>query len=160
MKLRLWLALTACIVGASAIPATAAADPPEQEEFSPVGDRFLCGETLLTVESGTIVIREHEHELKSGLFRVILVSLTKGVTATDEEGVVYRVVGPVHANFTTPPEGEPGEEIGFLHEKLSFIGPGGLFGTLDLRLRAKRNGDEVELDKGTCRLVGDEEEEP
>jgi hypothetical protein len=152
MKLRLGVALTACIVGVSLIPATAVADRPTKEEFSPVGDQFLCGETLLTVESGTIVTRTHEHELRSGRVRVIFVSLTKGVTATDGEGVVYRVVGPVHGNFTFDPEVED-SEVGFIHEKLNFIGPGGLFGTEDLRLRAKRNGEVIERDKGTCRLV-------
>jgi hypothetical protein len=152
MKLRLWLALTTCIVGASLIPATAAADRPTEDEFSPVGDVFRCGETLLTIQSGTIVTREHEHELRSGRVRIIFVSLTKDVTATDEEGVVYRVVGPVHGNFTVDPEVQD-SEVGFIHEKLNFIGPGGLFGTEDLRLRAKRNGEVIERDKGTCRLV-------
>lgn len=152
MKLRSSLALVACVIGVSLIPGTAAADPPTTEESSPVGDRFLCGATLLTVESGTIVTRTHEHELRSGRVRVIFVSLTEGVTATDEEGVVYRVVGPVHANFTFDSEVE-GSEVGFIHEKLNFIGPGGLFATEDLRLRAKRNGEVIERDKGTCRLV-------
>ena len=152
MKLRLWLALTACIVGVSLIPTTAAADRPEKDEFSPAGDVFRCGETLLTIQSGTIVTREHEHELRSGRVRSIQISLTKGVTATDEEGVVYRVVGVVHQNFTFDPEVED-SEIGFIHEKLNFIGPGGLFGAEDLRLRAKRNGEVIERDKGTCRLV-------
>jgi hypothetical protein len=153
MKLRLWLALTTCIVGASVIPATAAADRPTKEEFSPVGDVFRCGETLLTIETGTIVTRERVHERKSGRFRVIFVSLTKGVTATDDEGTVYRSVGVVHGNFTTTDPEEGTDAIGFIHEKLNFIGPGGLFGTEDLRLRAKRNGEVIERDKGTCRLV-------
>ena len=158
MKLRLWLALTSCIVGVSLIPATAAADRPTTDEFSPAGDVFRCGETLLTIESGTVVVRTHEHELRSGRVRSIQISLTKGVTATDEEGVVYRVVGVVHQNFTFDPEVED-SEIGFIHEKLNFIGPGGLFGTEDLRLRQKRNGDVIERDKGDCRLVDDDEEE-
>jgi hypothetical protein len=81
------------------------------------------------------------------------------VTATDEEGTVYRVVGVVHANFTTPdPEEETGEEIGFGHQKLTFIGPGGLLGTLDFRESRKPNGDEVVRDKGNCQFVEDDEE--
>jgi hypothetical protein len=153
MKVRLSLALIASVVGASLIPGTAAADRPLRGEFSPVGDQFLCDETLLTVTGGTIVAREHVHELKSGLFRVILVNLPRGVTASDEEGVVYRVVGPIHGNFTTPdPEGDGGE-IGFFHQKLNFIGPGGLFGTLDVLERVKPNGDEIVRDRGTCHFV-------
>ncbi len=155
MKLRLWLALTTCIVGASLIPAAAAADRPTEDEFSPVGDVFLCDETLLTIQSGTIVTREHEHELRSGRVRAIFVSLSKGVTATDEEGVVYHGTGVVHGNFTFDPEVE-GSEVGFVHEKLNFIGPGGLFGTEDLRISRKKEdplGDFTERDEGTCRLV-------
>ncbi len=159
MKVRLSLALIACLVGVSLIPGPAAGDRPEREEFSPVGDQFLCGETLLTVTDGTIVARTHVHELKSGLFRVIQISLPKRVTAEDEEGVVYRVVGPVHGNFKTPdPEEETGEEVGFFHQKLNFIGPGGLLGTLDIREQRKRNGDVVFRDKGTCQFVEADEE--
>ena len=75
------------------------------------------------------------------------------MTATDEEGVVYRVVGPVHGDLTFDPEVED-NEVGFIHEKLNFIGPDGLFATEDLRLRVKRNGEFIERDEGTCRLVG------
>jgi len=144
-------AIVAALVLATAAPALA--DRPTADEFSPVGDRFLCDETLLTIQSGTIVTREHEHELSSGRVRSIFVSLTQDVTATDEEGVVYRVVGPVHGNLTFDPEVE-GSEVGFIHEKLNFIGPSGLFATEDLRLRVKPNGEFIERDEGTCRLVG------
>jgi hypothetical protein len=151
---RLAAVVTACVVGAGLIPGAATADRPEREELSPVGDQFLCGETLLTVTDGTIVARTQVHELKSGLFRVIQISLPKRVTAEDEEGVVYRVVGPVHGNFETPdPEEETGEEVGFFHQKLNFIGPGGLLGTLDIREQRKPNGDEVIRDRSTCEFV-------
>ena len=62
----------------------------------------------------------------------------------------------VHGNFTFDPEVE-GSEVGFVHEKLNFIGPGGLFGTEDLRISRKEEdplGDFTERDEGTCRLVG------
>jgi hypothetical protein len=161
MKVRLSLALIASVVVASLIPTTVAADPPTKDEFSPVGDKFDCDGTVLEVISGTIVTREHEHELKSGRVRVIFISLTKGVTATDEDGVVYRVVGPVHGNFKFDPEVE-GSEVGFIHEKLNFIGPGGLFGTEDLRISRKKKdplGDFTERDKGDCRLVDEDDED-
>jgi hypothetical protein len=162
MKLRPWLAVVACVIGVSLIPATAVADPPTKDEESPVGDTIDCDGTVLEVISGTIVTRTHVHELKSGRFRVIFVSLPKGVTAEDEEGVVYRVVGPTHANFTTsdPESEEPtGDEIGFFHQKLNFIGPGGLFGTLDFRLSRKKKdefGDFTMRDKGNCEFVDEE----
>jgi hypothetical protein len=154
MKVRLSLALVACVVGAGVIPASAAADRPLREEFSPVGDEWLCGETMLTISGGTVVFRTHVHELPSGLFRVIDVGVNREVTATDEEGTLYRVVGVVHSNFTTPdPEEETGEEVGFFHVKLTFIGPGGLLGAVDFLERTKANGDEVVRDKSTCELV-------
>jgi hypothetical protein len=157
MKARLSFVFVACVVGAGLISSTAAADRPMKGEFSPVGDQFDCGGTLLTVTGGTLVDRTHVHELKSGRFRVIFVTLPKGVTAEDEEGVEYRVVGPTNANFTTSdPDADTGDEIGFFHQKLNFIGPDGLFGTLDFRFQIKPNGDVIELDKGTCQFVDDE----
>jgi hypothetical protein len=156
MTLRLWLALTACIVGASLIPATAAADRPTREEFSPVGDQFVCGETIVTVSSGVVVERMHVHELRSGLFRVIFVDIPHGVRATDEEDTVYRLVGSSSGNFTTPdPESDEEVEVGFFRFKLNIIGPGGLFGTVDLRFQFKRNGEMVERDTGTCEFAED-----
>jgi hypothetical protein len=59
MKVRLSLALVVAVVSACLIPGPAAAAPPTEEEFSPVGDRFLCGETVVTVQSGTVLEREH-----------------------------------------------------------------------------------------------------
>jgi len=154
MKILLSLALLACVVAAGVIPPAAAADRPERSEFSPVGDEWVCGETFLTITGGTVVFRTHVHELPSGLFRVIDVGVNRGVTATDAEGIPYRVVGVVHSNFVTPdPEEETGEEVGFFHAKLSFIGPGGLLGALDFRQRSKRNGDEVVRDKSTCEIL-------
>jgi hypothetical protein len=154
MKVRLSLALVACVVGVSLVPGPAAADRPEVEELSPVGDQFLCGETLLTVTSGTVIVSTHVHELESGLFRVISISLARDIRATDEEGAIYHVVGPVHLNILTPnPEEETDEDIGFFHQQLRFIGPGGLLGTLDSRAQFKRNGDVVVRDNSTCEFV-------
>jgi hypothetical protein len=155
MKVRLSLALLACVVGASLIPGPATANPPETEEFSPVGDQIVCDETVLTITSGTVVGRGHVHELPSGRFRVIFVETPQDVTATDGEDV-YRVVGSpgALANFTTSnPEADTGDEIGFFRFKLSIIGPGGMFGTVDFIVHLKRNGDLIERDKSTCELV-------
>jgi hypothetical protein len=149
--------VTALIVAIGVMPATAAADRPTKEEPSPVGDQFLCGETLLTVASGTLVSRTHVHELKSGLFRVINVTLPKGVTATDEDGVVYRVVGPTVANFTTPDPEAEGGEVGFFRFKINFIGPGGVFGGVDFRVRMNRNGEEIVRDRGSCQFLEEDE---
>ena len=140
MRIRLSLALLACVVGAGVIPAAAAADRPERSEFSPVGDEWLCGETFLTITGGTVVFRTH--------------GVNRGVTATDEEGNLYRVTGVVHLNFVTrDPEDETAAVMGFNHVKLNFIGPGGLLGALDFRQRIKPNGDEVFRDKSTCEIL-------
>jgi hypothetical protein len=157
MKVRLSVALVACVVGASLIPGIAAADRPTKEVLNPVGDQIDCDGTVLTVSSGEIVGRTHVHELPSGRIRDIGVFLNRDVTATDEEGTVYRVVGGTRLNFTSDPEEETGE-IGFFHDKFNIIGPGGLFGKVNFRVQIKRNGDEVIRDKGNCDFVGDEEE--
>jgi hypothetical protein len=64
MKLRLWLASAACVVGATVFAGSAAADPPTVDEFSPVGDQIACGETILTIRTGTVLTRTHVHPLQ------------------------------------------------------------------------------------------------
>jgi hypothetical protein len=157
MKLRPSVALVACLVGASLIPGTAAADRPTLEEFSPVGDQFVCDGTLVTVTGGTVVSRRHVHELRSGLFRVIFIERPR-LRATDEEGTVYRLVGSSRGSFTTP-DPEAGDiEIGSFDFKLNIIGPGGLLGKVRIRIQVKRNGKEiVREEKSTCEFVADQD---
>jgi hypothetical protein len=154
MTVRLSLALIVAVVGAGLIPATVAADRPTEEEFSPVGDQFLCDETLVTVQSGTILEREHVHELGSGLSHVIVIETPNDVTLTDEEGNAYRLVGTARGNFitATDPDDEFALEEGFFHFKVNLIGEGGLFGTVDFLLR-RENGEEVIRDRGSCRFA-------
>jgi hypothetical protein len=82
------------------------------------------------------------------------------VTAEDEEGTVYRVVGTVKGNFRTfhPEAEDPEDVIGFFKVNLNIIGPGGLLGKVKFSERAKRNGDEVFRAKGNCDFVDDDEE--
>jgi len=158
MKFRLLLALCAAVLTASVFVGSAAADPPTTDEFSVVGDQFACGDTILTIRTGTVTERTHVHRLKNGLFRVIMTSVPRGVTATVEgvpleEATVYRIVGVGHANFTTSnPDVEGNEVSGFFRIKLNIVGPGGLFGNVDFRVRGK-NGEEIERDRGTCQFV-------
>jgi hypothetical protein len=153
MKLRLWLAFAACVVGATVFAGSAAADPPTVDEFSPVGDQIACGETILTIRMGTVVTRTHVHALRNGRFRVIVTAGPQGVTATDEEGTVYRLRGVEHGSFTTPNPDAEGGEIGSFRFRLNILGPGGLFGTVYFRIQVKRNGTEVFRDRGTCQFV-------
>jgi hypothetical protein len=158
MKMRLWLAIAASIVGAIMFAGSAAADPPMVDEFSPVGDQIVCGETTLTVRTGTVVTRTHVHPLRNGRFRVIFTEVPRGVTATEEgvpleEATVYRIRGVGHGSFTTPNPDAEGGEVGFFRIRLNILGPGGLFGTLAFRFQVKRNGDEVFRDRGTCQFV-------
>jgi hypothetical protein len=142
------------IVGAGLIPATAAADRPTTEEFSPVGDRFVCNDTLLTVADGTVLEREHVYELDSGLSHVIVIETPIDVILTDEEGTEYRLVGTARGNFVTAadPEDEFLLEEGFFHFKVNLIGEDGLFGTVDFLLR-RTNGEEVVRDRGSCHFA-------
>jgi hypothetical protein len=158
MKARLSFALLACVVGASLIPGTAAADRPEKETFSPVGDQIACDGTVLTVSSGLVVGRIHVHELPSGRFRNIGNFVNRHVRAMDEEGTVYRLVGGIRHNFTTPDPEEVTDPIGFFKININVVGPGGLFGKVKFTERVKPNGDEIIRDRGTCQFVDDDEE--
>jgi hypothetical protein len=160
MKLRPWLALFACVVGASLIPGTAAADRPTKETFDPadLDASIACDGTVLEfVEDSVVVSRRHLHELPSGdRFRHIFADAPRDVRVTDGE-TLYRVVGPgVRGNFTSSdpdPDVETGDEVGVFRIRANIIGPDGLFGKVNLRLQFKRNGDVVERDKGNCEFV-------
>ena len=143
------------LVGACLVPATVAADRPTEEEFSPVGDQFLCDDTLVTVESGTVLEREHVRELGSGLSHVVVIETPNDVTLTDAEGTVYRLVGTARGNFITAadPEDEFLLQQGFFHFKVNLIGERGLFGTADFLLQRKLNGEEVIRDRGSCHFA-------
>ncbi len=157
MKRRDWIASLAAlaVVGAGLLPAAVAAVPPTQEVFSPVGDRFSCDGTLVTVSSGTILEREHVYELGSGLSHVIVIETPDDVTLTAEDGTSYRLVGTARGNFltTADPEVEFLLEQGFFHFKVNLIGDSGLFGTIDFLLRRKRNGEDVVRDRGSCHFA-------
>ena len=113
--------------------------------LSPVGDQIACDGTVLTVSSGLVVGRIHEHELPSGRVRDIGNFVNRDVRAMDGEGTVYRLVGGIRHNFTTP---DP--PIGFFKININVVGPGGLFGKVKSTERRKPNGDEVFRDKGTA----------
>jgi hypothetical protein len=165
MKLRLSLAVVACLVAASLIPVTAVADQPEKTLEPVPDDQIVCDETVvLTVqEGGMIASRSHVHELPSGdRFRHIFAGSPRHVEVTDDEGTVYRVVGPgVRGNFTSSspdPDVDTGDEVGVFRIRLNIIGPDGLFGKVNFRFQIKRNGDVVIRDKGNCEFADDDEE--
>lgn len=155
MKVRLSLAIVAAVVGAGLISGPAVAGPPTEEEFSPVGDRFLCGDTVVTVRSGTVLEREHVHELGSGLSHVIVIETPNDVILTDEEGNAYRLVGTARGNFVTAtdPENELALESGFFAFNANLVGEGGLFGSIDFLLRREESGDELIRDRGSCHFA-------
>jgi hypothetical protein len=115
----------------------------------------LCGETLVTVQSGTVLEREHVHELGSGLSHVIVIETPNDVILTDEEGNAYRLVGTARGNFVTAadPEDELALESGFFAFKANLIGESGLFGTIDFLLRRDQNGNELIRDRGSCHFA-------
>jgi hypothetical protein len=164
MKLRLSLAVVACVVGPSLIPGIASADRPTTETFDPadLGETIDCDGTVLEFVEGSVVVsRSHVHELPSGdRFRHIFADAPRDVEVTDDEGTVYRVVGPgVRGNFTSSspdPDVDTGDEVGVFRIRLNIIGPDGLFGKVNFRFQIKRNGDEVNRDKGNCEFVDDD----
>ena len=144
----------AALAIAGLIPATAAADRPTTEEFSPVGDQFVCGDTLLTVTSGTVLERQHVQELDSGLSHVVLIETPSDVILTGEEGTEYRLVGTARGNFITAadPEDEFLLQQGFFHFKVNLMGEEGLFGTVDFLLR-RTDSEETIQDRGSCHFA-------
>ena len=159
MKLRLSLAVAACVVGASFIPGTAGADRPTKETFDPadLDESIACdGTELEFVEGSVVVSRRHLHELPGDRFRHIFADAPRDVRVTDGE-TVYRVVGPgIRGNFTSSdpdPDVDTGDEVGVFRIRLNIIGPDGLFGKVKFRFQIKQNGDVVERDKGNCEFV-------
>ena len=155
MTVRLSLALILAVAGASLIPATAAADRPTEEESSPVGDQFVCDGTLVTVQTGTVLEREHVREHRSGLSHVVVIETPSDVTLTDAAGTSYRLVGTARGNFLTAadPENEFALEQGFFHFKVNLIGEGGRFGTIDFLLRRTKDGEQIVRDRGNCHFA-------
>ena len=144
------LALLAMTITLTAGPALA--DPPDVESFDVVGQQFLCDGELLTVVSGQLVGRAHEHDLRSGLKRAIFTERAEGVVLEDESGTTYRAVGVRTGNFTFDPE-VPGSEVGFENANFVFIGDNGKVGDFRTRVRATRDGEFSFVETGSCVFV-------
>ncbi len=52
MKSRFLMMFGVSFLAASVLAASAAADPPTRDEFSPVGAQVACGDTIITVTGG------------------------------------------------------------------------------------------------------------
>jgi hypothetical protein len=145
------------IGGAALLAGRAAADRPSTEVENIVGDQALCGDVLLTVTSGTIVTRVHEHQKRNGLVQEVFNGPISGVTLIDEEGNTYRAVGASGGQFTFDPS--VAEENGFGHFKLNvnFVGQQGLLGQVRERFQITRSGRVVERNTGSCQLLEAEE---
>lgn len=150
---RLFALFAAGALLATVLAGSAAADPPTREVEDLAGEQIRCGDTLLTVTSGQFVGREHVHELRSGLFRVIFTGTARHVRMVDEDGTTYRAVGSAHATYTTPNPEQEGGEVGFFRVKITIVGKGGKLGTVDLTERTKRNGENVSVNRGNCEFV-------
>jgi hypothetical protein len=116
----------------------AAADRPSTVVVSIVGQQIVCEDVVLTVTSGTLARRVHEHPEPDG--------------SVDEEGNTYRAVGATSAQFTYPADG--GESfISHLTINHTIVGEQGLLGFSRERLQITRNGGVLERTTGSCLLL-------
>jgi hypothetical protein len=125
--------------------------PQRRRSSRPLAIGSCAGETVVTVQSGTVLEREHVRELGSGLSQVVVIETPiEDVILTDEEGNGYRLVGTARGNFVTAadPEDEFALESGFFAFKANLIGQGGLFGSIDFMLRGQ-NGNELIRDRSS-----------
>jgi hypothetical protein len=93
-----------------------------------VGDEVVCGEAVLTVTSGTITERLHEHPKPGGLIQEVFSVRFSDITLVDPEGNTYRGVGASGGQLTFDPS--IAEENGFGHFfiNINILGEGGQFG--------------------------------
>ncbi|MDQ3871108.1 MAG: hypothetical protein M3301_05775, partial [Chloroflexota bacterium] len=70
MRMRL-LVIAGSVAVAGLFAATAAGNPPEKFTEEVAGGQVLCGSTTLTATEGVAVGRQHVHQLRAGLYRVI-----------------------------------------------------------------------------------------
>ena len=151
--MRKLLTFVAVVTGAVALLAgPAAADRPSTGVESIVGDQVVCGDLVLTVVTGTLISKTHEHQKRNGLIQEVFSGRFSDITLVDEEGNTYRGVGSSGGQFTFDPA--VAEENGFGHFFLNvnIVGEGGLLGKARERFQITRNGRVVERTTGSCQL--------
>lgn len=145
--------LTSAILLPSAATA-AAMTGGEKIDFPAAGATIVCGATVLTANGGHLVGQFHETEDGRGLFHFEGTNVARDVTATDDSGATYRIVGTSGFSGTSTDAG--GLDTIRWHNtvELVVLGPdGGRFGTVDVVERTTHAGD-VAVDLGTCVGVG------
>jgi hypothetical protein len=149
------VALTALGGILSAAPAHAAATTGRQPiDFPAAGATITCGSTVLTATAGEIVGQFHETQDGAGLFSFEGTNVARGVTATDDAGAIYRIVGTSGFSGTSTDPG--GLDTVRWHGTVDLVvlGPdGGRFGRVGLVERSNAAGD-VLVDLGTCTGAG------
>ena len=141
------------VAGTTALLAgPAAADRWSTVVVNVVGEQIVCGDVVLTVTSGTLARRVHEHPKPDGSVQEVLGHTLSGVTLVDEEGNTYRAVGATSAQFTSNPA-NGGESFGHLTINHTIVGEQGLLGQSRERLQITRNGRVLERTTGSCLLL-------
>ncbi len=157
MKARSFVAFAIVWCAATALASSASADRPARIVENVAGGQVICGDTVLTAIEGTGVGRQHVHQLRSGLYRVIFRETLHGIRLTDGSQT-YRAVGSVCGNtVTADPDNEGAIVSGFFHIKVNIIGPGGLLGSVDFSERLTPSGTFSETNRGSCQFADEEE---
>jgi hypothetical protein len=151
--------LTAALVVGFAVPAGAA--PPERERFvedvseaeEPV--RYDCEGTILTETEGYIVGWSRMQPKKDGTTQVHWQARADGLTAEDDEGRTYRIVGSGGGVAWYPQGADPMEDDepqrGHFGLRLNILDQdGGLLGRVFVRGQITRQGEFRWLERGDC----------
>ena len=136
-------------VGTLAGPASAG--PPTVERESQVGIRIRCEDGLaLTVTSGELVFRAHEHEKNNGAVKIHGIGKISGIRLRGSDGETYKAVGTIHFRGAVSPSG--GQTFRF-SAKVNIIGPGGLAGRVIERGSFQTGAGETFTSTGTCHVL-------
>jgi hypothetical protein len=147
MKRLLVGAVVAAALFVGLIPVAWADDPAVHEEFSVVGDVFVCDGATYTITEGTVKSVVHETEAANGNTSITGTSTPVGVVATDGTST-FRIVGAVwfgasfNVNTGTGPE--------TFTAKLQIVGAGGKADSVNVTFHVSPNGDVNAFDFGSC----------
>jgi hypothetical protein len=146
--LRAAIVLALLLVGA---PTALASQPAIHSTEDVTGDVFVCGARTYTAVSGTLSVVIHEGTSASGNLNFTGTLTPRNVVLEDAAGNTYYIAGAVWFGGTV--NTQQGSEQGTFTAKLQIVARGG--GTVDsvnVVGHFNTNGNEVNLDIGTCVL--------
>ena len=141
----------AAVLSLAAGPA-AALSVTTHDSFPAKGSTFVCGDTTLTAQTGTVSEVFHENSDSAGMFHFTGTITVHGVTLTDVAGNSYTLSGASwfggkgsDPDGTLPPVVSTDTEHFVLHDA-----SGGVYAKVQMVGHLSPNGTEFFFDRGTC----------